>query len=718
MAVFTASPLTSPAPTVPYNWGQDIQQAQGVQQGQNALTMQGQQVADMQQEVALRPGVAAGDPNALSQLTSIDPAAAQAQRQAQVQNATLPYQMAQARINLLGEGARGVLASDDHPAAYQEWKASLGPMGASLPAQYPGDGPTQQMAFASMNPADFVKYQQTHISAGGGGAAPSTYAGAVTGAESGGNPNATSATSSAAGAGQFINSTWLQEIKAHRPDLAQGQTDQQLLAMRSDPNLSAEMTNDYAQDNAPQLAQHSIPITPASLYAAHHFGPQGAVDLYAAENNDPNTPVSNIFPPEVLKANPGLAGQTAGTLLGGIRARMANVPAGTFGADLAATAPVAQPQQAPTPAASAPPSGLTPLYHGDGTPALAPGAAGYQLARDQTGNVVQMPVPGGPADPAVLQRNKAAEAQATASAAGPIPGGAAVAPPQQAGNGPFPLPPTDPYAGQNNNAALATRMNTDRTEADKTVASDAPLIQKDIANIQFDQQFRQVNAQNPTGPNAGSGLADAARANLPFTPDQAPYQEMKKLTANLQTAALPSGLGRLDLPIIKSVAAQQPTVLNLRNANNNIENIQIAAAQRDIDYRTARAQWAQQFGNLHGFEPVWTDYNNHVPSLAWGQGGEVQLAPNQPKFGDWVGARAPNGRYDPKLADAPGGQAQPAAQQPQQVPQQQPQNGQPPQMQQASAQPAGGGLAALEGHMVQQGGHTFMIKGGQPVLVQ
>lgn len=71
----------------------------------------------------------------------------------------------------------------------------------------------------------------------------------IIGAESGGNPNATNPNSSAAGLGQFINSTWLSTIRQHRPDLVQGKSDSEILAMRSDPALSREMTDAYAADN-------------------------------------------------------------------------------------------------------------------------------------------------------------------------------------------------------------------------------------------------------------------------------------------------------------------------------------------------------------------------------------------------------------------------------------------------------------------------------------
>jgi soluble lytic murein transglycosylase-like protein len=68
----------------------------------------------------------------------------------------------------------------------------------------------------------------------------------IIGAESGGNPNATNPTSSASGLGQFIDSTWLNTIKTARPDLAEGKSDAELLALKTNPELSRQMTEAYA----------------------------------------------------------------------------------------------------------------------------------------------------------------------------------------------------------------------------------------------------------------------------------------------------------------------------------------------------------------------------------------------------------------------------------------------------------------------------------------
>lgn len=133
----------------------------------------------------------------------------------------------------------------------------------------------------------------------------------IIGAESGGNSNATNPNSSAMGAGQFINSTWLDTIKSARPDIAQGKSDAELLALRSDPQLSREMTAAYAAQNGRILSQAGYEATPGNTYLAHFAGPKGAVSVLSA---DPNAPISSILTPEAMKANPFLSRMTAGDL--------------------------------------------------------------------------------------------------------------------------------------------------------------------------------------------------------------------------------------------------------------------------------------------------------------------------------------------------------------------------------------------------------------------
>lgn len=100
------------------------------------------------------------------------------------------------------------------------------------------------------------------------------------------------ARSSATGAGQFIDSTWLDMLKRHRPDLAQGRGDQDLLALRADRQLGREMTEAYRGENETFLKRQGIAPTPGAQYLAHFLGPGTAAAVLKA---DPNQPISEAL---------------------------------------------------------------------------------------------------------------------------------------------------------------------------------------------------------------------------------------------------------------------------------------------------------------------------------------------------------------------------------------------------------------------------------------
>jgi hypothetical protein len=87
--------------------------------------------------------------------------------------------------------------------------------------------------------------------------------------------------------GELLNETWLDMIRAHRPDLAKGRTQAEILDLRRDPKVAREITARFTQQNAGMLRKRELPVTPGTLYLAHFAGGAGAVAiLSAAENAD------------------------------------------------------------------------------------------------------------------------------------------------------------------------------------------------------------------------------------------------------------------------------------------------------------------------------------------------------------------------------------------------------------------------------------------------
>ena len=111
-------------------------------------------------------------------------------------------------------------------------------------------------------------------------------------------------------------------IKKNRPDLAEGTSDQDLLAMRADPNLGRQMVTAYMNENRAGLKSAGIAApTPGDLYLAHFLGLKGAI---AVINADPDQPVAKALAAAVgpdkaakmITANPGvLGGKLNGSVL-------------------------------------------------------------------------------------------------------------------------------------------------------------------------------------------------------------------------------------------------------------------------------------------------------------------------------------------------------------------------------------------------------------------
>jgi hypothetical protein len=135
----------------------------------------------------------------------------------------------------------------------------------------------------------------------------------IIGVESNGDPNAKSKRSSATGLAQFLDETWLDMIRVHRPDLTKGRARAEILELRRDPKIAREITARFTEHNAGILRKRRLPVTPGTLYLAHFAGGAGAVAiLSAAEDADAALIMANADASgrsgreKIVKANPFL----------------------------------------------------------------------------------------------------------------------------------------------------------------------------------------------------------------------------------------------------------------------------------------------------------------------------------------------------------------------------------------------------------------------------
>jgi hypothetical protein len=143
----------------------------------------------------------------------------------------------------------------------------------------------------------------------------------IIGVESDGDPNAKSKRSSATGLGQFLDETWLYMISAHRPDLAKGRSQAEILELRRDASVAREITARFTERNAELLNKRGLPVTPGTLYLAHFAGGAGAVAILSATDDADAALVmasadatGRMKREKIIKANPFLEGFTVADL--------------------------------------------------------------------------------------------------------------------------------------------------------------------------------------------------------------------------------------------------------------------------------------------------------------------------------------------------------------------------------------------------------------------
>ena len=143
--------------------------------------------------------------------------------------------------------------------------------------------------------------------------------------ESGFRSDARAATSSAAGLYQFIESTWLAMVRDHGAKHGAGEFAKEIetgpngearvsdpalkariLELRDDARLNAALGAEYARGNKTTLeAALGRPAAASDLYLAHFLGPQGAVQLLRAIEQNGSRAAADLLP-KAAAANPSI----------------------------------------------------------------------------------------------------------------------------------------------------------------------------------------------------------------------------------------------------------------------------------------------------------------------------------------------------------------------------------------------------------------------------
>lgn len=132
--------------------------------------------------------------------------------------------------------------------------------------------------------------------------------------ESAGRSDARNPLSTATGLGQFTKGTWMRTIAKHRPDLMERYPRNEILAMRTDPELSLAMTRAHTGDNVSRLASEGVEVTPGNAYLAHFLGVDKAVEVLQAA---PSRPIADHVSGAAVRANPTVLG--GGRTVGDVR---------------------------------------------------------------------------------------------------------------------------------------------------------------------------------------------------------------------------------------------------------------------------------------------------------------------------------------------------------------------------------------------------------------
>jgi hypothetical protein len=132
--------------------------------------------------------------------------------------------------------------------------------------------------------------------------------------ESGFQPNAQASTSSAAGLYQFLDTTWLQAVKQYgakyglsaqaaqisddgRYTVADPSARQQILDLRKDPRVAADLAAEFAKQNKDAVEKAlGRPASSTDLYLAHFLGAHGATQFVQKIESDGSAKAADLLP--------------------------------------------------------------------------------------------------------------------------------------------------------------------------------------------------------------------------------------------------------------------------------------------------------------------------------------------------------------------------------------------------------------------------------------
>lgn len=412
----------------------------------------------------------------------------------------------------------------------------------------------------------------------------------LVGQESAGDPNARpidrqtgQPRSSALGQAQFIAPTWLAFAGAnpnlfHGLDLNTPAGRNAALARRTDPALTEPAVQWYAGQNAQALQQAGLPVTDASLAAAHALGPAGAIGVLRAA---PDTPLSRVLSPAAIQANPQYGRMTAGQFVSDYGARYA--PRGSvvqFAGPGAPTGPAAGTVEGSAPGDVQ--ATLEALRQGQGAPgaaaagggalppsvaAAAPPAPAVDMALLQQGLASNNPriqraaqaqlqalqlqrqteserraeAAAGRAADAAARQAGAAERQAAAAGRGPLPRGMQLNP-QTGQLEDIPGMPREPFSGDSIDAQASNVMLRIGPRIANGTASDQERQQYALAHSHLTAPSLQQVPVDPNDPSKGMALAMVPRR----APDGFPapdFRPQAPAASGVPGAALPQQQG-------------------------------------------------------------------------------------------------------------------------------------------------------------------------------